>query len=72
MRNGDSVMKNTQCEQILKHLKRHRSINPLTALRLYGSFRLAARIKELRNRGNQIKTTKEVQNGKMFARYELI
>jgi hypothetical protein len=64
--------KNTQNFQILKHLKRHGSINPLTALRLYGSFRLAARIKELRNQGNQIKTIKEVQNGKSFARYELI
>lgn len=66
------MTKDTQREQILKHLKRYRNINPMTALRLYGSFRLAARIKELRNQGNQIKTTKEVQNGKTFARYELI
>jgi hypothetical protein len=70
---GIKLMKKTaQTAQILKHLKRHGSINPLTALRLYGSFRLAARIRELRNQGNQIKTNKEVQNGKSFARYELI
>lgn len=73
MRNGDPGMNtNTQRERILKHLKRHRNINPMTALRLYGSFRLAARIKELRNQGAQIKTAREVQNGKTFARYELI
>ena len=41
--------------KILKHLKRYGSITPMQALRL-GSYRLGARIMELRQEGHEIKT----------------
>lgn len=44
----------TQTEQILGYLKRGNSINPMVALRLFKSFRLAARINELRESGHSI------------------
>lgn len=49
-----------------------RTISPLEALGLYGMFRLAARIKELRDRGWSIITDmKEDPNGKPYAVYRL-
>lgn len=41
---------------ILDHLKRFGSIEPLTALREYGCYRLGARISDLREEGHAIKT----------------
>ena len=41
---------------IFDHLKRHGSITAQQALREYGSFRLAARINELRAAGHRIET----------------
>ena len=38
----------TQCELILKDLKKGRKINPLMALAKYKCFRLASRINDLR------------------------
>lgn len=37
-----------QTALIAGHLKRHKSITPMQALNQYGCFRLAARVKELR------------------------
>ena len=48
----------SQKRQILWHLKQRGSIEPLQALNLYGCFRLAARIEELRTEGHQITTEK--------------
>lgn len=62
----------SQTQAILAHLKRGNSIDPLVALRLYGSFRLAARILELREYG--IKVRKQMvknRSGAKFARYSL-
>lgn len=39
----------SQTEQLLRYLRRHRTITPLEALRELGIFRLAARIHNLRN-----------------------
>ena len=61
----------SQCENILKHLQK-RSITPLDAFTLYGCMRLAARIQDLKEKGHEILTTIEKQNGKKFARYTLI
>lgn len=46
----------TQKKVILQHLKRFGSIEPLTALREYGCYRLGARINDLRNDGYNIIT----------------
>lgn len=52
----------TQCDQILKYLETHAGITALDALRQIGSFRLAARIKDLRSQGHNIVTVmKEVE-----------
>ena len=46
----------SQYTDILSHLKRHGSIDPMQALSQYGCYRLAARIEEMRNRGHVIFT----------------
>ena len=45
-----------QTDAIFDHLKRFGSITAQAALREHGCFRLAARIKELREAGHQIDT----------------
>jgi hypothetical protein len=49
-------MKTSQTEAILEHLKSGKTITPIEALNLYGSFRLAARISDLRQQGHNIIT----------------
>ena len=49
-------MATTQKKMILEHLKRFGSIEPLTALREYGVYRLGAIIFNLRKDGENIKT----------------
>lgn len=46
----------SQKKVILSHLKRFGSIEPLTALREYGCYRLSSRISDLRNDGYNIIT----------------
>jgi hypothetical protein len=60
----------TQCKQIKKHLQKHGSITPIDALKLYGCFRLGARIYELR-RQMSIETEMIRENNKRFAKYVL-
>lgn len=60
----------------MDHLKTHlisgKSITQLEALGLYGLFRLAARIKELRNKGWNISTDMRTDpNGSVYASYTL-
>lgn len=40
-----------QNQHVRQHLKKHGSINPLQALSLYGVFRLASRIYDLKKEG---------------------
>jgi len=61
----------TATSRILAHLKR-KSITPMVALNLYGVFRLAAIIYNLRKRGVVIKTVNKTVNNKTFAQYFLI
>lgn len=62
----------TQIAHLKEHLRSGRSISPLEALGLYGVFRLAARIKELRNAGWAINTDiGEDRTGRTYARYAL-
>ena len=62
----------SQAGQILEHLIRVGPITPLQALELYGCFRLAARIKDLRELGWAIQTgSYRTPTGKSVARYWL-
>ena len=61
----------TQSEWILNQLK-IAPVTPMEALAGCGCFRLAARIKELRQQGHDIKTKAvQLQNGKIVAQYTL-
>ena len=62
-------MTQTQNDMILAHLKEHGTINPLQALELYGSFRLSARILDLRQEGHNIETIRYTVKKKTFAEY---
>lgn len=67
-------MQMAQTRMILDHLKQHRSITPLDALKKYGCFRLGARIYDLRAAGHQIHT-KMIEVGrakKRVASYRLV
>ncbi len=64
----------SQRELILLYLEAHGSITPLEALQHCGCFRLAARIRELREEGKVITTRTETASGSpkvSYARYEL-
>ena len=61
----------TQNDAILEHLKSGQSLTPLDALRLVGSMRLSARIKNLRDQGFDIQTKIVAANGRHFASYYL-
>jgi hypothetical protein len=62
-----------QNAMILDHLQQNKAITPLEALSKYGSFRLAARIFDLRRAGHAIHTDRiPVGNRKNVASYTLI
>lgn len=61
----------SQNARILNYMKRGRTITPLEALRLFGCFRLGARIWELKRAGHNIVKTWAVGNSKRWARYKL-
>jgi hypothetical protein len=61
----------TQAQRILAHLRRA-PIDPLTALRKYGCFRLGARVWDLKQAGYDIRSRIVSERGKKFARYVLV
>lgn len=61
----------SQAEQIAMFLQSGHELTPIQALELFGCFRLAARIKDLRQRGLPIETLEREANGKRFAAYRL-
>lgn len=62
----------TDKDRVLAWLQTHGSIEPLTALREIGTFRLGARIWDLRHDGYDIETTIfETESGSHVARYVL-
>jgi len=64
--------KTTQAMTILEHLENRGPISPGEALLVYGVYRLAARICELRDLGYDIETMMCTDaNGKRYARYSL-
>ena len=64
-------MKITQLQNIEQHLVEGKTITPIEALNLYGCFRLAARISDLRNDNMKITTTRITKNGSTFASYKM-
>lgn len=61
----------SQNKAILEHLESGETITAIEALNKFGCFRLAARIKNLRDSGCVINTVYVVENGKSFAQYNL-
>lgn len=63
----------TQNEQIRKYLEAGNTLTPLEALNLFGCFRLATRIFELKKQGLNILTdiVKDAATGKRYAKYRL-
>ena len=59
----------TQTQAVLQHLKAGRTLTALEALEQYRILRLAARVNDLRGRGEEIDTEMVSGNGKRFARY---
>ena len=63
----------SQNKQIKAWLESGKSLTPLDALNMFSSFRLGARIFDLKNDyGMNIKTEMVKENGKRFARYSLV
>jgi hypothetical protein len=61
-----------QCQQVLSHLQSGKPITALEALRLYGIFRLASRIHDLKKAGLTIQSQDiQTENGKKIAQYYL-
>jgi len=54
---------------ILKYLESGRTLTPMDALSLFGSFRLAARIFELRQKGHKIGKVLLRKDGNNYACY---
>lgn len=62
----------SQNTQILEYLKRGRTLSALGALDRFGTMRLAARVKDLRDDGHAIKTVMgRLGRSKLFAVYRL-
>lgn len=62
----------SQNTKILAHLRAGNSITAMDALSKFGSFRLAARIADLRKAGYQIGDIWETDGDKRFKRYFLV
>ena len=61
----------SQADLISLYLESGHELTPMQALEMFGCFRLAARIKDLRERGLPIETLDREANGKRFAAYRL-
>ncbi len=62
----------TQRREILKHLKKGKTITQLEALKQFGCMRLSARIWDLKDLGFNIGKNMINRNGKRYAKYYLI
>ena len=61
----------SQADAIALYLESGRELTAIDALDLFGCFRLAARIKDLRKRGIDIETLDRVNGHKRYAAYRL-
>ncbi len=63
--------KRSQTQCVLTYIAKNGSITAVDALREFGCFRLAARVKDLRERGNDIRTAWRRDGAKRYAIYYL-
>lgn len=61
----------SQADRILAHLKTGKKLTPLQALHKFGTFRLGARVLELRQAGYQIKTRMVRKGRSRVAEYSI-
>ena len=70
--NENAQSAKSQCDMIIAYLKKGYSITPLDALNMFGVFRLASRIHDLRDRGYNINACKiTTPSGKRVCEYVL-
>lgn len=67
-------MAQTQNQRIKEYLENGHKLTPLKALNLFGCFRLASRISDLKKQGMNIKTemVTDANTGKQYASYSLV
>lgn len=66
-------MTKSQKQLLLEHLLAGKTITPIKALMVYGIHRLAARIRDLREEGHNIVTTRRTDEcGHDYAEYRLV
>ena len=72
--NDNSVQSSSQKDRILDYLMEGHSLTPLEALNLFGTFRLGARIADIKAEGYLIRTerVKDPRTGKYYASYSLV
>lgn len=71
--NDNAQSSASQCAMIKAWLEDGKTINQMQALNMFGCFRLASRIHDLRNRGlNILKERVLTPSGKWVAEYSLI
>ncbi len=66
------MKRDSQNKMILTFLRRGKWITPLKALYDLGVYRLAARIRDLKNQGHNIKSEMIYEHPVKFCRYKLI
>ena len=64
-------MKASQNSRILRHLMMGKTLNPLQALNLFGCFRLASRICDIKKEGFDIVPKTVTKGGKHFTSYSI-
>ena len=67
-------MAQTQNQRMKEYLENGHKLTPLEALNLFGCFRLASRISDLKRQGMNIKTemVTDSNTGKQYASYSLV
>lgn len=65
------MQKQSQEKAILKHLKKGFVLTPLDALKRFGSFRLGARIYDLKRSGHSISKRMVKKGGAYVAEYSM-
>tara|TARA_X000000950_G_scaffold214758_1_gene258388 strand:- start:7590 stop:7799 length:210 start_codon:yes stop_codon:yes gene_type:complete len=66
-------MSKSQCDKILDYLKSGKTLDPITSWTQFGSYRLSARIKDLRDKQIPIETIRKVHplTGSTYGVYRL-
>ena len=60
-----------QNKRILKFMQRGNAITPMSALKMFGCFRLSGRVYDLRRDGHKIERTMKRRGRRNFAEYRM-